>query len=293
MLLVTGANGHFAQAAIENVRQLLGPRERFVVTTRNPSSEAAQNLTAKGIEVRYADFNAPETLGAAMAGIEKILMVSTVGPNTQRFQMHSNALTAAQAAGVRHVIYTSFINASPDAITEHSRLVHYPTEQKIINSGMNYTILRHSVYADAVLDDLEQTLSTGIFTRPGGERAAAHIARDDLAFSAAKVLVGDGHKNRIYTETMAESVTGAQIAALLSEVFEKNIVYRNMPVEDWADYMMHTMGLPEFAARSSVFTLKALEAGEYDLVTSDYETIAGRPPRNFRQFLEDYKSGLK
>lgn len=285
MLLVTGANGHFAGAVIDELLELTEGQEGIVATTRDPASASAQRLAARGVQVRRADFMDPASLTDVFADVHKALIVSTVGPNDQRFQMHANAVDAAVAAGVGHLIYTSFINAGPDAITEHSRLVHYPTEQRILASGRDYTILRHTVYADAVLDDLDLTLATGEFRRPGGTTAGAYAVRDDLAYAAARVLLDDGHAGRTYTETMQESLTGDQVAALMAEAYGRDIVYRAMPSADWPAYLVDTMGAPPHAAQSSMYTLAAFEQGEFDLVTDDFRTITGRDPQDFPSFL--------
>lgn len=285
MLLVTGANGHFAGAVIDELLQLVGGDETVVATTREPDSAAGQRLAAHGVEVRRADFADPESLTGVFDGVRKALIVSTVGPNEQRARMHANAVDAADAADVGHLIYTSFINAGPDAITEHSRLVHHPTEQRILATGRDATILRHTVYADAVLEDLDRTFATGEFRRPGGATAGSYAARDDLAYAAARVLVDDGHAGRTYTETMRESLTGDEVAALMAEAFGRDIVYRAMPSADWPAYLVETAGVPLAAAQSSMYTLKAFEEGEFDLVTDDFRTITGRDPQTFREFL--------
>lgn len=285
MLLVTGANGHFAGAVIARALELAGDDERIVVTTRDPGSESAQRLAARGVEVRRADFLDPESLTGVFDGVHKALIVSTVGPNDQRYRMHANAIDAAVAADVGHLIYTSFINAGPDAITEHSRLVHHPTEQRLLATDRDVTILRHTVYADAVLDDLDLTFATGEFRRPGGTTAGAYAVRDDLADAAAHVLVHDGHAGRTYTETMQRTHTGDEVAELMSEAFGREIVYRSMPSADWPAYLVDTMGAPLHAAQSSMYTLQAFEQGEFDLVTDDFRTITGRDPQTFPEFL--------
>lgn len=291
MFLVTGANGHFAGAVIDRLLELVGDDERIVVTTRDPRSANSHRLAARGVTVRHADFTQPESLADVFDGVHKALIVSTVGPNHERSRMHANAVDAAIAADVGHLIYTSFINAGPEAITEHSRLVHYPTEQRILGTGRDATILRHTVYADAVLDDLDRTLATGEFYRPGGATPGSYIVREDLADAAARVLVDDGHAGRIYTETMTRTFTGDEVAALMSQAFGRDITYRSMPSQDWPAYLVEAMGAPAHAARSSMYTLKAFEEGEFDLVTDDFHTITGRDPQTLQAFLDLAASG--
>ena len=213
MLMVTGANGNLGGRVIANLRALVGP-SGFVAGTRNPSSALARELKASGVEVRQVDFDDPATLTAAFERVEAALIISTYAPNSIRPRQNLNAIEAARRAGVRRLVYTSFAGAGPTATADHSVEVHWPTEQALMASGMNYTILRHALYADIMVGDLDETLATGVLRRAGGSAACAYIARDDLGLSAAKVLANPGHENRIYTETMEKTLTCSEIAGL-------------------------------------------------------------------------------
>jgi len=284
MLMVTGANGRFAQAAIRELQRLAG-HEPIAVTTRDPHSPSSRRLAQAGVDVRQADFGDRASLAGAFRGVRKVLIVSTMAPNDVRFQLHANAIDAAQQAGVGHVIYTSFINAGPQSLTEHSRLVHAPTEAKLAQSGLDFTILRHSLYAETLLDDLDVTLETGVFARPGGSVPAAYIARDDLGLSAAHVLVEDGHEGRTYTETMTVTHTGAEIAAELSRATGRDIRYEAITSEAWPGRLADALGLPEELLLSAGHTMRALEAGEFERATGDFELLTGRAPATLREFL--------
>ena len=109
---------------------------------------------------------------------------------------------------------------------------------------MEYTILRHALYADIMVGDLEETLRTGVLRRAGGPAPCAFIARDDLGLSAATVLAKPGHENRIYTETMEQALTCDQICALMSEVFGRAVHYEAVPAQDWPAYMTEHWGVP-------------------------------------------------
>ncbi len=285
MLMVTGANGNLGRQVITNLEALVGP-SGFVAGTRDPSSAFARGLTASGVEVRRADFDDPDTLTAAFEGVEAALIISTYAPNSVRPRQNLNAIEAARRAGVHRLAYTSFAGAGPTATADHSVEVHWPTERALMHSGMDYTILRHALYADIMVGDLDETLATGLLRRAGGSAACAYIARADLGLSAAKVLANPGHENRIYTETMEKTLTCTQIAAAMSEVFDRDIRYQAVPSDEWPDYMTQHWGLPAELAKSSLGTMRALENGEFDIASGDYEAITGRKPRTMRQFLE-------
>ena len=285
MLMVTGANGNLGGLVVANLMNLVGP-SGFVAGTRNTESPRARELAASGVEVRLCDFDDPTTLPAAFRDVEAALIISTYADNTVRARQNRNAIDAAGQAGVRRLAYTSFLNCSPDSLAEHSQLVHYPTEQALIASGMAYTVLRHALYADIMVNDLDDTLATGVLRRAGGAAPCAYIAREDLGLSAATVLAKPGHENRIYNETMSEAFTGAQVAALISKVFGRDIRYEAVAAEDWPQYMSSHWGLPLELAKSSLGTMKAIEAGQFNMATPDYEAITGRPAMTMEQFLE-------
>jgi NAD(P)H dehydrogenase (quinone) len=288
MLLVTGANGNLARSVIARLSERVPPGE-IAVATRDPGSSSASELAAAGISVRHGDFDDPATLPGAFRDVRKALIISTYSDNSIRLRQNLNALEAAQQAGVAHVLYTSFLGAGPDALPEHTQLVHYPTEQAIIASGLAYTILRHALYAEAMVGDLDATLESGLLQRPCGDAACAYIARDDLGLSAATVLAEDGHENRIYSETMERTYTGDEIAAAIATCFGRPVRYQPVAAEAWPDFMIEQWNFPASLARSTVGTMRAIEAGQFDIVTADYEAITGRAPRSFEQFLADLK----
>ncbi len=109
-------------------------------------------------------------------------------------------------------------------LVEHSRLVHQPTENAIRKSGLGFTILRHALHADILVGDLQHTLASGALRRCGGDARCAYVARADLGVSAAQILMRDQPAGRTYSETMERAYSGAEIAALMTEVFGKPCV---------------------------------------------------------------------
>ena len=292
MLLVTGANGNLGGGVVANLMRMVGP-SGFVAGTRDPSSPRARDLASKGVAVRRLDFDDPASLPAGFEGVEAALIISTYSPNSVRAGQNLGAIQAAKAAGVKRLAYTSFAGASPSATADHTVQVHWPTEQAMMASGMDYTILRHALYADIMVGDLDETLATGVLRRAAGEARCCYIARDDLSLSAATVLANPGHANRVYTETMESALTCGEIAGIMSQVFEREIRYEPVPSAEWAQYMTDHWGVPLELSRSSIGTMRAIENGEFDIVSHDYEKITGRKPRTMRQFLEGVAASRK
>lgn len=284
MLLVSGGNGNLARSVIANLLGMTDPTN-ILVTTRDIESANARELTARGVTVRHGDFDAPETLGPAFAGASRALLISTYADNSERLRQNLAALEAAKAAGVRHILYTSFLAAGPDALAEHSQRVHWPTEQAIVASGLSYTILRHALYAEILVADLDDTLATGVLRRCGGGAPCTYIARDDLGVSAATLLASDQRESRILNETMERSYTGDEVAAAIARCFGRPLRYDPITAEDWPTYMTEKWGMPPTLAASTVGTMRAIEAGQFDLVSEDYRAVTGRSPQTLDEFL--------
>jgi NAD(P)H dehydrogenase (quinone) len=283
MIFVSGANGQFARAVIRNLLAA-GRATSLIVGTRNIDSEFARELVIQGVRVREADFRRPDLMRKALGGAETALIIPTFDPNDERLRQNLNAIEAARDSGVKHVVYASFIRAE-SARAEHSRLVHHPTEQAIRDSGLGFTLLRHALYADTLVGDLRDTLESGVLRRPGGRARCAFIAREDLGVSAAQVMVRNEPSGRTYTETMEQTWSGEEIAALLSEVFGKPVSFQAVPAADWPRYMTETWGVPPQLSKSTLGTAQAIEAGEFDVVSSDYREITGYPARSLREFF--------
>ena len=287
-ILVTGANGNLAGAVIHNLQATLPDMKDLAVGTRNTGSDYAQQLTAAGISVRHLDFMDPDSVRKAFTGIDRVLMISTYDLNEIRIQQHQTAVDAALKSGVKHIVYTSFINAVPESAFEHSSQVHAPTEAMIRESGLEYTFLRHNLYAEFLLMGLQETLATGQLQRGGDNCGVSFIGRDDLGVSAARVLSEDGHANRIYTETGPAAVTYPEAAAIMSEVFDTPIEHVDLSPEQWYEKCLG-MGFPEPMARASASNVIATLNGEFSAVSPDYQNVTGSPARSLRQLLTDNK----
>ncbi len=284
MIFVSGANGQFARAVIRNVLAAnRGPS--LVVGTRDVQSGFAKELAELGVRVRQADFRRTDVMRQALDGVEKALFIPSFDTNDLRLQQNLNWIEAARDSGVKHVVYASFLRAD-SKLVEHSRLVHYPTEQAIRDSGLAFTVLRHALYAETLVGDLRDTLASGLLRRPGGGARCAYVARADLGISAAQILLRSEPSGRIYNETMEQSWSGQDIATLMSEVFAKPVRFETVPAADWPRYMTENWGVPPELSKSVLGTAQAIEQGEFDVVSGDYRQITGRAARSLREFLE-------
>jgi uncharacterized protein YbjT (DUF2867 family) len=269
---ITGVTGHVGG----RVRDLLSGHDRaLVLLARDPSKVAV----AQGQEVRSCDFAEPGAAARALQGVDTLLMVSA-SEAADRLDQHRAFVAAAAAAGVRHVVYTSFQGAAPDCTFTLGR-DHWATEEAIRASGMAFTFLRDSFYADF----LPLMVQQGELRGPAGDGRVAAVARDDVAAVAAAVLADpSGHVGATYDLTGPEALTLAEVADLVTEVTGSptRFVDETLP-EAYASRASY--GAPDWQVDAWVSTYTAIAAGEVSAVSDAVPRLTGRPATSLRELL--------
>jgi NAD(P)H dehydrogenase (quinone) len=280
---ITGASGQLARRVAELVLGTV-PTEDVILTTRTPA--ALSRLAARGVTVRFADFAAPQTLRAAFAGAERLLLVSATDLATRAAQ-HGAAIEAAEAAGVRHVIYTSGLKPEPPnpAVVAPS---HYATEQALARSGLEWTVLRNSLYADYQLPEAERALETGVLVHNRGSGRVAYVAREDCAASAAAVLLQSGHERAVYEITGGETFTADDLAALYSKLGRRPVRARALGDAEFVAALVGQTTADDhlrYGAELVASFGRSIREGYMDSCTDAVERLTGRAPRTLEQML--------
>src|SRR3569833_2562661 len=230
MILVTGANGHLGRAIIDHLAARLEPGTPtlLAVSVRDPAQ--AEALARRGVEVRHGDFDRPETLAAAFAGVKRLVLVSTDGPKEQRIAQHRNAISAAKAAGVKRIVYTSFLDVTVDSPADFAA-VHRASEAELRTSGTELAILRNPLYADYLPMTVGGALESGVFYLSAGGGRASFLSRDELAEAAAAAAIKDRLDKNIYELTGPAVHTYHDVAAASAGVKRLVLVSTDGPKE--------------------------------------------------------------
>lgn len=216
----------------------------------------------------------------ALAGTKTLFLVS--GRETEdRLKQHYSAIEAATGAGVERIVYLSFLAAAPDATFTLARQ-HYATEERIRESGVRYTFLRSSLYADFV------PFFTGddfVIRGPAGTGKVAWIARDDIADVVTAVLLsGDEHDGLTYDNTGPESVSMAETAEILGRVTNREVGYYAETIEEaWESRRKY--GAPDWEVEGWVTSYAAIATGEMDVVSDTVLKVTGKPAQRLEPFL--------
>jgi uncharacterized protein YbjT (DUF2867 family) len=199
-----------------------------------------------------------------------------------RVDEHEAAIDAAVAAGIRRIVYTSFVGAAPDATFTLAR-DHAATEEYIRATGLAFTFLRNQLYLDAVPQ--LASAQSGTIAGPAGDGKLAAVARADAAECAATVLMNaPAHDGKTYTLTGPEAFTLADAAALLSRAAGREIGYRNETRAE-AEASRAPLGAPAFEVEGWITSYEAIANGELAHVTNDVPTLLGRRAMSLRDFL--------
>lgn len=264
---VTGATGQLGRIVVEKLKQKVAA-ESIVALVRTP--EKASGL---GVEARVFDYTRPESLGAALQGIDKLLLISSneIG---QRLPQHKAVIEAAKQAGVKLLVYTSILHANTSSLGLAGE--HLSTEAVIKASGLVYTILRNGWYTENYTGSAKGAIGAGAFIGCAGNGKISSAARLDFAEAAAVVLAGEGHENKIYELAGDEAYTLTDLAAEISLQSGKTIPYNNLTETQYAD-ILKSFGLPEGIAEMLADSdIGASKGGLYD-DSHVLSTLIGRP----------------
>ncbi len=299
-IAITGASGRYGRLATDKLIAM-GRGRDLILITRTPAKLA--DRTRSGCEVRYGDFDQPETLASAVRGAQKLLLISGTRVGA-RVRQHRAAVDAAAAAGVRHVIYTSFVNVEPSnpAIVT---VDHRETELIIQASGVSWTFLRDAHYADAmILNAGPMFIASGVWLTSSQGAREAMVWREDCVDCAVAVLTQEGHENKAYPITGPNRENFAEVAAMLSQISGRPI--KLVETDDAGMYAhFDALGIPRepvddqsvagipWNSDDMVSFERAIREGFLDICTNDVERLTGHKARSVYDMIVAHADTLR
>ena len=275
-VLVTGATGNIGSGLIPEL-QAAGVSVRALV--RDAAKAAA--LQAQGVGTVLGDLDRPETLDAALAGVDKVFLLTWNGPTAP--QQARNIIGAAQRAGRPHIVRIAAHG------TDGSRIVrdHLVVEEELKASGLPWTMLRPTFFMQNLMMAAPSVASDGMMYLPFKTGRVGMIDVRDIVDVAARVLTTDGHAGQTYILTGPQAVSLQEVAGALSAALGKPVTYVDIPREAAKQFMMG-MGMPEWIADGYAELFEGFANNFASRVSPDVARVTGRPGRGIAQFARDF-----
>ena len=290
MIFISGAAGHLGRAVINHLLTTYKvPPAEIIAGTRDLTK--LDDLKAKGVTVRKADFDDEAGLAKSLHGVSRFLIISTdaMMPG-QRLKQHLNAVKAAEAAGVKHVVYTSM--PKPDTSAVLFAPDHAGTEKAIVAAKIDgYTILRDNWYFENLMYSIPAALKSGTQYSAAGQGKTAYIAREDLAQAIASVLAANKGGKHTYTLSGAKAYTTDEIAVLVSKATGKPLKVVHVPHDGLVQGMIGA-GLPEGMAKMFASFDVNVAQGGLEGTSADYKALTGVDPHSFEDWLKNNVAAL-
>lgn len=285
-IVVSGASGGLAGETISELLTRGVPFNRLILVTRTP--EKLASFAERGAEVRAGDFSKPETLSTAFAGGRQLLLISTNGGD--RVAQHTAAISAARRAGIKHIVYTSWVNATEDNPAAVAR-DHHLTEDALRRSGVPYTILRNQLYADGLISRGAKAVAAGEIVSNSGRGKWAPVTRADCAAAAAVVLTQSSHEGKTYDITGPDLISEQDFAQMLTQITGKSVRVVDVDDDTYIAGAVKT-GVAEPIARAGATFGVATRGNFLNIKSETLQILIGRKPQSVRELLTANKATL-
>jgi uncharacterized protein YbjT (DUF2867 family) len=278
MILLTGATG---TAGSEVATALSAAGVPFKALVRNP--DTAASLHRPGVKLVRGDLADPASLAAALNGVSRAFLLTP--PAAEQVDLQDNFITAAQSAGVQHVVKLSVVPG--DGANRFARL-HAQADERLKQSGLAWTLLQPTFFMQNLLG-LAGMIRGGTIYQPAGAGRSGYVDTRDIAAVAAAVLTTPGHQGKTYTLTGPEDLSFREIADRFSDVLGRLILYVDIPPEAARDAMLKS-GMPAWNVDGVLELMAALRADRLSFVTDDVRRVTGHRPRTLEQFIRDHET---
>ena len=280
-VLITGATGNTGPGLVSALCAA-GVDVRALVR----DEAKAGPLKAMGAEVVVGDLDRPETLEPAIAGVDKVYLLTWNGP-TQAQQVH-DFIRVAKRAGSPHIVRHSMWGSPRSRIIGQGE----QAETEIKASGLPWTMLKPTFFMQNTLMAAPTIASDGVIYWDMKDGRLGMIDVRDIVDVAVSVLTGEGHEGQSYVLTGPAAISFHDVAATFSAVLGREVTYVPVPGEASLQSMI-AMGFPEWVSRGFIELSEGFSEGFASQVTGNAATLTGHPARSFEQFARDFAGAFR
>lgn len=266
-IAITGATGQLGRIVVSRLKEQT-PADNILALVR--SKEKGADL---GVDIREADYEKPQTLETALAGVDTLLLISgsEIGRRTAQ---HQNVIDAAKKNGVKWIVYTSLLHADTTSVSLGKE--HRATEAALHKSGIPFALLRNGWYNENYASTIIGAVANGAYVGSAGDGKISAASRKDYAEAAVRVLTTEGHQGKVYELAGDEAFTLSELAAEVSRQSGKNIPYKNLPEAEYAA-VLTGIGLPAALAEAIAGWDVSISKGDLFDDSKQLSSLIGRP----------------
>lgn len=280
MIGVTGATGELGRQVIESLLARGSAPGRIAALARSPTK-----IDARGLEARRCDYGDPEGMRAAFRGIETLVFIPSKSPVVPRVQEYAAALAAAKEAGVARLVFASLTTARPESVSLIAPFFLF-AESATRLSGLEWVILRNSLYLDPLAEWAPELVRMGRLPYPVAEGRTTYVSRRDIARATAAAALDPTLVGRVFELTGPAAVTMPELAGALSEATGRPIRFETISEAEFLELCAVDPETSPFVAQVLVTLYRAVERGEFATVSDDIERLTGEPPESVAAFLK-------
>jgi uncharacterized protein YbjT (DUF2867 family) len=273
MLMVTGATGTVGLPLVES---LVGEGVKVRAVTRDPASAG---LPAE-VDVIGADPSRPDTIVSALDGVTALFLSPPAVGNAA-----GELLALARDRGVRRAVLLSALAVEYDQHARNAIVVHHRAlEDTLLASGLEWVILRPGMFAtNTIAEWATQIRAADVVIGPYAQSTAAPVDERDIAVAATRALLDDDLVGQRLRLTGPESLTTAQLVAVIGAVIGRPLRYREIPPEE-ARSAMTARGVPTPMVNATL-SMQAHSIGHPATVTTDTANLLGRRAHTFAEWV--------
>ena len=277
-IAVTAANGQLGSSIVNELKGQIG-KDNVIGIVRSP-----EKATHLGVEVRKGDYNSREDFDKALKGVDAVLLVSGMDDPKKRIQQHRNVIEAAKQNGVQKIVYTSIIGDENKTAFNPIVKSNRQTEEDVRQSGINWAIGRNGIYIEPDIEYIETYIKEGGIRNCAGDGKCGYTSRKELACAYAQMLLKDSHNGETYN-LLGEAITQTKLADLINQVFNTNLKYTFVPVEDYEKERKAELG--DFIGTVIAGIYDGIKNGVNDQ-PSDFEKATGRPHKSALEMISSF-----
>ena len=247
--------------------------------------DRAKSLSDLGFEIVVGDLTEPESLPAALDGVDRILLWS--GNDPRQVAVQSNLIEAAVAAGTRHVVKVSAHTAGLTPPVSFG-VAHRVIEEQVQRSGLSWTIVRPYLFMQNFVRFALKVVSRGKVIAPVNDSGIAMVDMGDVAAVAVRALTEDHHIDKTYEVSGPETLSFGRATHIVSHVTGKRVTHINPP-RVLTGLLLRTvtdLSSPEIPLVLQLFD--SIRAGDHDRVTDVFAQVVGQIPRTFDDYVREH-----